>query len=373
MGMGRPRTLYIDHAATAPLRPEVARAMAPFLEGEFGNPSGSHEISRKAKNALEEARERVAASLGCEPSEVVFSGGGTEADNLALKGVCLSSGGGVVTSVVEHEAVLETAAFLGRQGERVVEVPVDATGRVDPERLASAIGDDTAVVSVMTANNETGSIQPITGISEAVAGRCPIHTDAVQSFISEDHRPGALGVDLMSLSAHKLGGPKGVGILYVRKGLELEPVIHGGGQELGRRSGTQNVMGAVGAAVAVEAAVADRERFRSEVIDARDRFEKLIADVAERTVPRENSLIQHSHLRFPGRLNETLLVHLDRVGVAASAGAACHSGAATVSHVLDAMGLDSATARECLRFSFGWTTTVEEAEEAARRILGVLQ
>jgi cysteine desulfurase len=363
-------SIYLDHAATTPMRPQVWEAMAPFAGDRFGNPSGSHEVSRRAKNALEEARERAAALLGCAPLEVVFTGGGTESDNLAIQGAALAGGrrGGVVTAATEHEAVLETARFLEMLGCPVSVVGVDRFGRVHPATLAASVGGETAVVSVMAANNETGTIQPVAEVAAAVREANPsvlVHSDAVQAFVSEEVTVGVLGVDLLTLAAHKFGGPKGVGLLYVREGIALEPVLHGGGQELGRRSGTQNVAGVVGMVTAMELTVADRPRFREDVAEGRRRFEAKLSGVAERTVPEELSLVQHCHLQFTDQLNETLLVNLDLGGLAASAGSACQSGAATVSHVLTAMGMTADEARRCLRFSFGWDTNVADADRAA--------
>lgn len=362
--------IYLDHAATSPMRSPVWEAMEPFVAETFGNASGAHEISRRAKNAVEEARERAGAILGCDPGEVVFTGGGTEADNLAVKGRALLHGGGVITSAVEHEAVLEAARFCERMGSKLTVVAVDDRGLIDPSQIPSLIDDSTAVVSVMAANNETGARQPLSEIVAAIDGRAPFHTDAVQAFVSEEVPLN--GIDLMSLAAHKFGGPKGVGLLYVRQGIGLEPVIHGGGQELGRRSGTLNVAGIVGMVMAMELAVADRHRFRTEVDAARVAFEEALAGVAERTLDPGLTLVQHSHMRFPGQRHETLLVRLDQVGVAASAGSACSSGAATVSQVLSAMGMNAEQARECLRFSFGWNTTVFEASEAGSRVRAVV-
>ena len=369
--------IYLDHAATTPLRPGVVEVMAPFLDECFGNPSGAHGVSRGAKNALEEAREGAAGLLGARPMEIVFTGGGTEADNLAVVGRALAGGStdGVVTVATEHDAVLESARFVERLGGRVAVIGVDRYGLVEPDEIAGVVDPNTVLVSVMAANNETGTIQPIKKVVESVKGRRPevvVHTDAVQAFNTEPLDVDELGVDLLSLAAHKFGGPKGVGLLYVREGTALEPVLHGGGQELGRRSGTHNVAGVVGMVHAMAAAHADRDEFRRRVTDARNVFESALGEWAIRTIPAQFSLPQHSHLQFPGVNNETLLVNLDLAGVACSAASACQSGATTVSHVLGAMGLAVDAARSSLRFSFGWNSTTEEAMQAARLIREVL-
>ncbi|HUF14552.1 MAG TPA: cysteine desulfurase family protein [Acidimicrobiia bacterium] len=371
--------IYLDHAATTPMRPEVWVAMAPFAAEMFGNPSGVHGVSRVAKNALEESRERIAAMIGAHPLEVVFTSGGTESDNLAIKGAVLNSTArqGLVTSAIEHEAVLETADFLKRLGMPVSIVAVDHEARVDPAQVAGAVTEDTAVVSVMMINNETGTIQDVASISEAVKranSETLFHTDAVQAFGTETVDVDALGLDLLTISAHKFGGPKGAGILYVREGIALEPVIHGGGQELGRRSGTHDVASAVGVATAVELALVDRPRFESEVRAIRDHFERRLRDEIVGLVvntPADGRSSHHLNVRFPGVRNETLLMLADQYGVAASAGSACQSGAATVSHVLEAMGLSPEEARECVRFTFGWTSKLDEAEEAADIVAGI--
>jgi len=365
-------TLYLDHAATTPLRPEAREAMAPYLGDVFGNPSGIHATSRAAKTALEDARERAAELLGADhPLDVVFTGGGTESANLGVAGPALVSGGGVVTSAVEHEAVLETAAFLGRLGRNVTVIGVDAMGLVDPLEVLGAVEPDTAVVSVMTANNETGVRQPIGAISAASTEAHPgvlIHTDAVQAFVSEEITVESLGADLVTLASHKFGGPQGVGLLHVRREVALEPVLHGGGQEIGRRSGTHNVAGILGMVAAMEATAKDRDRFRSDVATARDAFEARLATAVPEvifTVPAEHRLIQHAHFRVPGVDAETLLIRLDGLGVAAGAGSACHSGAVEASHVLMAMGLDKKAARSSVRISFGWTSRPGDGEVGA--------
>lgn len=369
--------IYLDHAATTPIRPQAIAAMAPYTAGRYGNPSGSHATSRAAKNALEEARERAAALLGAIPLEIVFTGGGTEADNLALKGAALAHGGrgGVVTTAVEHEAVLETVAFLQKLGCPLSVIGVDRNGLIDPARVAAVVTPRTAIVSVMNVNNEVGTIQPVAQVVNAVKktrAATLVHTDAVQAFASCDLNVNEIGVDLLSLSAHKFGGPQGVGLLYVREGVVLEPLLHGGGQELGRRSGTQNVAGVVGMVAAMEAAAADRPRFRGTVAEARMRFEAKVSDRVERTVSEELTAPQLCHVRLSASA-ETMLVLLDRVGVAASAGSACQSGATKVSHVLSAMGIPDDQARLCLRFSFGWTSTPEEGEQAAELVLAALE
>lgn len=372
--MGRV-TLYLDHAATSPLRPEAREAMAPFLAERFGNPSGVHEVSRRAKNAVEDARERAAALLGADrPLDIVFTGGGTESDNLAVAGPALAAGrGGVVVTAVEHEAVLETARFLARLGCPVEVVPVDGEGRVSPEDVAAAAGRGTAVVSVMAANNETGARQPVAKVASAVRNAAPgavVHSDAVQAFVGDDVTVETLGADLVTIAAHKFGGPKGVGLLCVAGDIPLEPVLHGGGQELGRRSGTHDVAGIVGMVAAMEAAAADRERLRRDAGEARRRLEDGLAEALGATpTVADDRLVQHSHLRIPGCDAETMLIRLDALGVAASAGSACQSGAVEVSHVLRAMGLGADAARECLRFSFGWTTEPSDGDRAAAAVI----
>lgn len=360
------------------MRPGVAEAMAPFLGDRFGNSSGVHGVSRGAKNALEDARERVADALGCRPREVVFTAGGTESDNLALKGVALAGTHrrGVVTVATEHEAVLESAEFLRRMGCPVTIVGVDSLGRVDPEELAAAVHEGTAVVSVMWANNETGVVHPVAQIAERVRAVDPgvrVHSDAVQAAASEDVT--ADDVDLLTIASHKVGGPKGVGVLVVKEGVGLEPVVHGGGQELGRRSGTHDVAGAVGMATALELAAADRPRLRADVEEARSRFEATLTDklgYVTVNAPLDARLVQHSHVRVGGIRNETVLIRLDREGVAASAGSACQSGAASPSHVLTAMGMSAAQGRECLRVSFGWTTRPADGDLAAEAVVSAV-
>ena len=371
--------LYLDHAATTPLRPEVQDAMAPFVGERFGNPSGVHTTAQQAKNAVEEAREEIASLIGASrPLEIVFTGSGTEADNLAVLGASWTGRGGIVTTAVEHAAVLESARFAERSGMSATVVPVDRSGRVSPVDVADAVGDDTAVVSVMMANNETGVCQPVeevTRLVRAAGTRTLVHTDAVQAFASLPVEVHDSGPDLISVSAHKIGGPQGVGFLFVRDGIELEPVIHGGGQELGRRSGTHNVAAIVGLAAAVTASVHDRDGYRTRVAAARDRFERDLRSLVTMEVTAGDAprLVSHSHLRFPGIAAETMLVRLDLAGVAAAAGAACHSGAVETSHVLEAMGMTPVAASESIRFSFGRDDDESTGAEAAQIVASVVE
>ena len=327
----------------------------------------------------ERYRELVASQVGAShPLEIVFTGGGTDADNLAVVGSALARAGGVVTTAIEHDAVLESARFVERLGHPVRVVGVDGDGRVDPADVVAAVDEDTAVVSVMYANNETGVVQPIRAVADALADAhpgVPFHTDAVQAFASLPVTAESTGADLISISGHKIGGPQGVGGLFVRDGVTLEPVIHGGGQELGRRSGTHNVAGIVGFAAAVSAAAEDRRRYRSVVGAVRDRFEAEIAtrvkmDVTGAVVERVAS---HAHVRFQGVPSETLLIRLDQAGVAAAAGAACHSGAHLSSHVLEAMGIEAAERDEYVRFSFGWTDVTATGGAAASIVADVVE
>jgi cysteine desulfurase len=347
--------------------------MSPFSDDVYGNSSGVHDVSRRAKNALEDARERVAALIGARPLEIVFTSGGTESDNLALKGAVWNSNPrlGIITVATEHEAILESVDVLGRFGAATTVLGVDRDGRVDVEVLVDRLDTTTSVVSAMLVNNETGTINDVATLAHRVKevdSEILVHTDAVQAFSTESIDVRDLGVDMLTLTAHKFGGPKGAGLLYVKEGTLLEPLLHGGGQELGRRSGTHDVAAAVGLAQAMELSVADRERFRTEIGAIRDHFEKLVTssvDWAVVNTPEVNRSPHHFNVRFPGVRNETLLLRLDQIGLAASAGSACQSGAATVSHVLEAMGLSASEARASVRFTFGWNSTMEEGIEAA--------
>jgi len=360
---------YLDHAATTPLRPEALEAMMPFLTERFGNPSGAHAVSRVARRAVDEARDVAAACLGCEPGEVVFTSGGTESDNLAVVGAQRHRGGTVVCAATEHHAVLHATTALGGRA-----TPVGADGVVDLDALAAVLGEHTSVVAVMLANNEVGTVQPLAGVADVVRRLAPaavLHTDAVQAFPWLD--VAALGqvADLIAVSAHKFGGPKGVGALVVRSGVVLEPLFHGGGQERDRRSGTHNVAGIVGMAAAMRATVEGRARTVARVAALRDRLaDGLLAAVpdAVETGRRAGRVAGSCHLRFPGAESEALLVLLDDAGVCASAGSACASGALEPSHVLEAMGVPRDEALASLRLSLGPATTDDEVDLALKTV-----
>ncbi|NAZ85986.1 cysteine desulfurase family protein [Kineococcus indalonis] len=364
--------IYLDHAATSPPRREVLEAVWPYLTRVTGNPSSAHEAGRAAKAGLDAARAAVAQVLGRRPGEVVFTGGGTEADNLAVTGIATAAPRDrrVVVSAVEHPAVLETARALAHRGFRVDEVGVDARGVVDLEHLERLVDDGTALVSVMLANNEVGTVQPLAEVSAICRGHgVPLHTDAVQAA---GHLPldvDALGVDALSLSAHKFGGLRGNGVLFVRGSVPLEAVVHGGGQELGRRSGTVDVAGAVGTAVALGLAEAAREEESARLAALRDRLVAGVLDAVPHALLTGHPvqrLPHHASFCFPGVGGETVLLELEAAGVVCSSGSACSAGSEDASHVLLATGLDPDTARTAVRFSMGPETREEDVEEVLR-------
>jgi len=356
---------YLDHAATTPLRPEAREAMLPWLGERYGNPSGGHAAARAARAAIEEARETVAACLGAEPREIVFTGSGTEADNLAIAGVHGRRGGTVVCSAIEHHAVLHACeALKGRV------VGATADGLVDLDSLGDAVDADVSVVSVMLANNEVGAVQPLDAVAAIVRERSPgaaMHTDAVQALPWLDVATLAAPAHLVAVSAHKFGGPQGVGALVVREGLTLEPLILGGGQERERRSGTHNVAGIVGMAAAMQATVDGRADTVVQVGALRDRLaDGLTAAIAgcSESVPRHLRVAGNCHLLIEDVEAEALLVLLDQAGLCASAASSCASGAMDPSHVLAAMGVPRALAAGSLRLSLGWSSTDADVERA---------
>ncbi len=363
--------IYLDHAATTPLRPEVRAAMEPYLTaGGSGNPSSLHMDGQRAKRALDAARDTLAQALGGQFSEITFTSGGTEADNAALVGVLFARGRGshLVTTQIEHEAVGETARFLERLGFGVTFLPVDVQGRVAPQAVADALTDRTALVSVMHANNEVGTIQPVREIADIAHARgAYFHMDAVQTFGQLPVHVHDLGADLLTISAHKIYGPKGAGALYVRSGVPIEPLLHGGGQERERRAGTENVPAVVGFGEAVRRMLPEREAEAMRLTKLRDLF---LAALHQR-IP---GIVLNGHLteRLPNNLNvsfpgldaETLLLALDRAGISASSGSACTSGSIEPSHVLTAMGLPDNRVRSAIRLTLGHGTTSDEVHRA---------
>lgn len=352
--------IYLDHAATSPLVPAAREAMIDWLDA--GNPSSLYAEGRRAKAAIDAAREIVSRSMGCEFGEVIFTSGGTEAANMAVLGSALAAPEHrrrVLLGAAEHHCVLHTREALERLGFTVDLLPVDRFGRVQE----ATVPDDTFLVAVMHANNEFGAVNDVATLARAAhrAGAL-VFVDAVQTFRAWPWKVGDLYADMVSVSAHKIGGPKGVGALYIKGGVKPKPWIVGGGQEREMRAGTENVAGIVGFAAAVETAVPLRSAVR-------DAFEAALDDLAVFTVPSGvPRLPGHSHLRFPGIAAESLLIRLDRMGVAASAGAACSSGALEPSHVMLAAGYPVTDAKEAVRFSFGRSTTLAEAKKAAERV-----
>lgn len=372
-------TIYFDHAATTPLRREVLEAMLPVLTGTFGNPSSAHAVGRRARATLDEARERLAARLHAEPRELVLTSGGTESINLAIKGAAWAGkamGNRIIVSAVEHKAVLDTCLQLEKFGFEIVLLPVDRTGQVDPDQLDAAINDRTILVSVQLANNEIGTIQPIGDLAARVRGRRGIvfHVDAVQAAPYLDVDPGALGVDLVSLAAHKFEGPRGAGLLWIRRGTALLPQMHGGSQERYRRAGTEDVAAAVGMAVAYDLSCEERATTARHLRSLRARLvETLLADPGI-------ELTGHSRDRLPGLLSvivrdvegDAAVQALDLEGVCCSTGSACTTGSLDASHVLTAMGYPEAEARNALRLSLGRITTGTDVDRGADVVVRTL-
>lgn len=367
--------IYLDAAATAPARKEVLEAMWPLLTSEFGNPSSHHGPGETAANALANARKSVARVLECRTSELTFTSGGTEANNLALKGIALASPRDrhIVTSAIEHPAVLETLDYLHRlHGFRITVLPVSATGLVDPDGLRDALTPRTTCCSIMYANNEVGTVQNIRALADrCAAAGVPFHTDAVQAGGWLPLSVADLGVDALTLSGHKLGAPKGTGLLYVRSRIPLEPVIHGGGQERGRRSGTENVAGAVGFAVALGLAQGERIGAVSAASTQRDYLIRHVLDTVPGAILTGDPDQRLPHLAsfcFPGTSGESVLLELERRGVVCSSGSACAAGSDEPSTVLLALGIDRETAQTAVRFSWTPATTERDIALAARAV-----
>ena len=365
--------IYLDNAATTPVRREALEAMWPHLTSGFGNPSSHHQVGEAAAAALLEARRSVAASLGCRPGEVTFTSGGTESDNLAIKGVALGAPRGrhIVTTPIEHEAVLDSCDYLRRlHGFEITLLPVDAAGRVDPADLARALRSDTTLVSVHYANNEVGTVQPVAELA-AVAQGVPFHTDAVQAGGWLDLNVTTLGVDALSLSGHKLGAPPGIGAVFLRGRLPIEPLLHGGGQERGKRSGTENVAGAVALAVALRLAGEERVLAAARTSALRDEFiSTVLRDTpsARLTGHATERLPGTASFVFPGTSGEAVLLELEQHGIVCSSGSACAAGSSEPSHVLTAMGLTAEVAHTAVRFALGVGTSAADAVEAAASV-----
>lgn len=395
------KRIYLDYAATTPVEPQVVKAMEPFFNRVFGNPSSLHWFGQEAQQATEEARAKVAHLIGAQAAEIVFTSGGTEADNLALKGIAYAlkeRGNHIITSTIEHHAVLNPCKFLEKQGFRVTYLPVDKDGLVDPEDVRKSITDQTILVSIMHANNEIGTIQPIQEISKLISefrkqkvenrsnkdsgfyfldSNFPLfHSDAVQTVGHLPINVNDLGVDLLSISAHKLYGPKGVGALYLRRGVKLEPLLHGGEQENNRRASTENLAGIVGFGKACEIAEGELD---SEGKRLKDLHDYLIKNILEK-IP-GSRLNGHPTRRLPNNVNvsiegvegESMLVSLDMVGVAVSTGSACSSKVLEPSHVLMAMGLSPEVAHSSLRFSLGKETTKKDLDYTISELVKIVK
>ncbi len=370
--------IYLDNAATTRVAPEVFEAMSPFLQDEYGNPSSVYALAGRSAAALDTARATVAEYLGAEPDEIVFTGSGSEADNLAIKGTMRKrEGGHLITSAIEHHAVLHTCRYLQEEGYELTVVGVDEHGLVDPEEVRSAIREDTRLVSIMHSNNEVGTIQPIEEIAAIARERgIKMHTDAVQSLGKVPLKVAELGVDMLAVSAHKIHGPKGVGALYIRRGFRPEPIIHGGGQERRMRAGTENVAGIVGFARAIKLATEHGHEATERMRALRDR---LIADVME-SIP-ETLLSGHPTNRLPNLASflfryiegEGILLSLDMKDIAGSSGSACTSGSLDPSHVLLAMGYPHEIAHGSLRLSLSRYTTEEEIDAVLEALPPIIQ
>lgn len=376
-------TVYMDYAATSPLHPDVLEAMKPYMYENFGNPSSIHDDGQRAKTALEESRQAIAGFIGADPEEIVFTGSGTEADNMAIKGIAWanrSRGNHIITSSIEHHAVEESVRFLAGQGFEATFLPVDEHGLVDPDEVKKAVTSKTTLISVMHANNEVGTVQPVAEIGKiAREAGVYFHTDAVQTLGQIEVNVNSMNADLLSVSAHKLYGPKGVGALYIRKGTRITPLVHGGGQERGLRAGTENTAGIAGFGAAVLRAEKEMDREPARLRSLRDR---LIRGVRENID--DVKLNGHPVLRLPNNANfsfryvegESIVLNLNFDGISASTGSACTSSSLKPSHVLLAMGLSSELAHGSLRLSIGkWTTAgdIDRVIDALPKVISKLR
>ncbi len=377
------KRIYLDHNATTPVHPQVLQAMLPFMTDQFGNGSSIHTYGREARNAIDDAREQVAALINAKsPSEIIFTSTGTEADNYAIKGLAelqqsRNSGNHIITSSIEHHAVLHTCQYLEKHGFEVTYLPVDRYGQIQLDDLREAIRDATILISVMHANNETGAIEPIAEICEvAQERRVPIHTDAVQSAGKLPVDVQALGVNMLSLSAHKIYGPKGIGVLYLRRGTRLENLLHGGSHERNRRAGSENVPSIVGLGEAAALAKKDREANVEHLEQLTDKLRQGLHErinyIHENSYP-ENSLPGTLNISFEYIEGESLILRLDMEGICVSTGSACTSGSMEPSHVLAALGLPPRLAQGTVRFSLGKDNTEAEIDEVIDKVPKIVE
>jgi len=373
--MEKNRVVYLDHAATTPMSNEVYREMIEACGNIYGNPASLYGIGRESNEALEKARTRVAKAIGADPSEIYFTSGGTEADNWAIKGIARANrakGNHIVTSAIEHPAVLESCKALEKEGFRVTYVPVDDKGTIKYAELIKAISPDTILISIMSANNEVGTIQPIRAIAElAKANNIVFHTDAVQAVGAIDFNVKEMNIDAMSISAHKLYGPKGIGALYVRKGVRIDKFMNGGEQEKNKRAGTVNVPAAVGFGKAIEIATREIEENNKYLRSIKRYFLKKISEAVHNISLNGHPvqrLANNVSISFEGAEGESVLMMLDREGIYVSTGSACASGSLAPSHVLMAMGLDAEVAHSTIRFTFGKNTTKEDIDYVVERV-----
>ncbi|MCL6458318.1 MAG: cysteine desulfurase [Gorillibacterium sp.] len=374
--------IYLDHAASTPVRREVVELMLPYMTEHYGNPSSIHSFGRSALMAVMNARDRIGAALRVPGKNIIFTSGGTESDNLAILGTAARREykGHVITSQTEHHAVLHACRRLEELGVRVTYLPVDQSGRVAPEAVKAAIESDTFLISIMYANNETGTLQPIAEIGEiARAAGVFFHVDAVQAFGSIRIEPKALGIDLLSISSHKISGPKGIGALYVSDQVKLKPQLYGGSQERNRRAGTENVPSVVGFAAAVDLSMENLHDKYSKLDTLRTQMLRTLREeLPEDAIVSINGNPKHQlpqilNISFNKVTAETMLMNLDLAGVAAASGSACTSGSLLPSHVLEAMGLNQADIRSAIRFSFGITNTEEEILRAAKIVATIIR
>ncbi|MBI2303495.1 MAG: cysteine desulfurase NifS [Chloroflexi bacterium] len=381
-----PRLIYMDHAATTPVHPQVMEAMLPYFSEKYGNPSSVYGLAQEARKAVDEAREAVAEVLGCRPNEVIFTSGGTESDNTAIKGVAFAakqSGNHIITSSVEHHAVIHTCHYLEKFGFEVTYLPVDQYGMVQLEDVEKAITPSTILVTIMLANNEIGTVQPIPEIARLIKDvnqktrrGIALHTDAVQGAGLLDLNVNPLGVDLMSLSAHKCYGPKGMGVLYLRRGTPFAPQQTGGGQERHRRAGTENVAGIVGAGASLQRAAENRESYTAHCQALRDRLiEGIISTIPKTHVNGHptHRLANNVNVAFEYVEGESILLHLDFAGVAASSGSACTSASLEPSHVLLATGLPVEIAHGSLRLTLGASNTAQDVDHVLSVLPGIVE